>query len=229
MSHAPDALASGSSCDPLKVPIIFIRQPDGSLAQAGPSERLEREPREPAKWVGPSRLARTARALRQAVEEQIALETLESATARQARLWNFLTATLLLDVVLGGLSEVSGARAQMILKSPGLRALACFLPSIWWCFAIVYYTLGFTAVRSVRANLYGWLGNVAYASCLAELLLSVTVVHWIYPLGHQGAMIGPLMAIMAIPLRLTVGFQSKSMQADLKKLMILPPPDALPV
>lgn len=224
MSCASDTQAPQGSSGPLPVPAIFIRHPDGSLARAGPSGYVEKEP---PKWVGPSRLAQTARALRIAVEEQIAVETLEQAANRQARLWKFLTATLLVDVVLGGLSEICGSRAQTALTSPGLRALACFLPSLWWCFALGYYVLGFTAVRGARASLYGWLGNMAYASCLAELLLAVTIVHWIYPKGQRGAAAGPLIALVAIPLRLIVGYQSKSMQADLKKLSLLPPPSSV--
>lgn len=204
---------------------VYVRHPDGTLARAtAPGHKEEGAEIEENEVPRPtSRLAATARALRVAVSRSIANQTVENAVRRKELLRKLLITEVVVDICIGIVCEIYGWRPSFHLSSPTWRILSYCLPSLWWVYAAAYFSFGFATLGGVRDRLYGWLSTLALVSALVELIVALTLVHRMFAKNSVGAILGPVVVLVDLPLRLGVSLQSKILSEDLKQLLLLPP------
>lgn len=198
----------------------FIRHPDGSLMLAAPLEYMESSPPTPSRepQTATSQLRETARALRNAVEREIAADKLRRATARQGLLRRLLLSEVLLNLVSGAICVGCGT---MHLMTPNWEVSISSLLKFWWTWSISTCFVGFLATRSARERVFSMLSALALASAVGQMWLACAVMNAVYPDGPPAAIIGALSVLLDLPLRLAVGSQAWLGQIDLRYLLMV--------
>lgn len=198
----------------------FIRHPDGSLMLAAPLEYMESPPPTPSRetLTATSQLRETARALRNAVEREIAADKLRRATARQGLLRRLLLSEVLLNFVSGAICVGCGT---MHLLTPNWEVSVSSLLKFWWTWSISTCFVGFLATRSARERVFSMLSALALASAVGQMWLACAVMNAVYPDGPPAAIIGALSVLLDLPLRLAVGSQAWLGQIDLRYLLMV--------
>lgn len=207
---------------PCSESVFYIKNPDGSLVCASVPGFMEAEAAaaQPQLPVVPatSRLRDTARALRQAVQQEIGAGMLFRATRRRMILSKLLTAELVADLFL--------ALSTQLLPSAFVMpdGLPRFLIGLWWLYSIVYCTLGRKAVHCAQDRIYRCLSMVSFMAVMGQLLMALGVICWAHSESEDVSvhMAVPMSILADLPLRLFIGVQARMLSDELKYLLQLP-------
>jgi len=201
----------------------FIKHPDGSFMWAAPMGYMEMSlpsTPPPEAQTATSQLRETARALRNAVEREIAADKLRLAAVRQGLLHKLLLSQLLINLVSGVVCVSCGTPN---LTPPDWDVSVSSLLMFWWTSSISHCFVGFLAIRSAREHFFSMLSALALASSVGQMWLACAVMNAVYPEGPPAAIIGAIAVLWDLPLRLAVGSQAWLVQVDLRYLLLVRP------
>lgn len=200
--------------------IFYVQNPDGSLACAAAPGFMEAETAaaQPELPVVPAtaRLRDTARALRQAVQQEIAAGMLWRASRRRMLISKLLTAELVADLLLGVSVELLSSSFVLPDRLPR------FLLGLWWAYSIVFCTLGRKAVHCAHNRVYRCLSTVSLMAVMGQLLMAFGVICWARAESGEVHMAVPIAILADMPLRLFIGIQARVLSGELKYLLQLP-------
>lgn len=199
----------------------FIRHPGGSLMLVVPFGYMEvSAPGTPPPEVQPptSQLRETARALRNAVEREVASEKLRMATVRKGLLRRLLVSEVLINLASGVVCVWCGTPN---LTPQNWEVSVSSLLTFWWMSSISHCFVGLFAIRSARESYFSMLSALALATAVGQMWLACAVMNSVYPDGPQAAIIGAISILWDLPLRLAVGSQAWLVQVDLRYLLLV--------
>lgn len=214
-------ISFGTNSDCSSAP-AFIRQPDGSLMLLAHLDDFESPPHTPSteEPTATFQLRETARALRNAVEREIAADKLRRAAVRQGLLRKILISQLLVNFVSG---VVCVCCSTPYLTPQDWEVSVYFLLMLWWVCSISTCIIGVAVVHSARERVFSFLSALALAGAAGQMWLACAVMNALYPEGPPTVIIGALSVLWDLPLRLAVGSQAWLVQIDLRYLLLVRP------